>query len=760
VRSLLLGSRIALAADRGRLLLTAAGMALGVMFLLSVLSVLPAQHARAERLAARDPQATAEAASGVSVAERGSWWRGHPVTVFTVATRGQAPVPPGLRRLPAPGELAVSPALQRALSGPHRDELAGRLPGRVVEVVGSTGLSGPDELLAWVGAAPAAPKAWFVSAFGNPSYVQRPSKELRIATGLAGLALLIPVLVLIATVTRLSGASRDRRLAAIRLLGATSAQTRRVAAGEALVSGLVGTVLGLPVFLLVRGGLAPFAPVEGGVHASDLWPGPVNVALVLLVVPALSVLVAVGSLRKVITSPLGVRRGVRVRTAGWWRLAPLAFGLLLLTVQWLREGPLATGRSEALLLGGGGLCLVGLAVATPVLSRIGGILLDRVGRGVGSELAARRIAADASASARVVTGSVLVVFVAGWLLAFLPQLPNSLRDLSTTLRPGTVVAGGGAVGDRPLLATDAAGVPGVRGAAQLLSLRGVPAGEDPQGPNTRSVIVGRCEDLSAVLRVPLRCTGASAYRIQLSSFAGAGLKGGERLLFPDAQDRLSPASSYTVPVALPELVLPQGISNGSFAVYGELLVAPQALSRDALQFGTSLLYVATDGSQHSVELVRSALATHQDSREPPLTAAEQILRIDRQYDGYPRAAMIGLVVAVLVGAASLAVSTADAVRERRRGFAALVALGTPLRVLRRSVLLQMGAPLVVNVAVALGSSMLTAFFYNGIVSSTVPLPWAHWALTGAVALGAVLAVTAATLPFVSAAGRPEALRAE
>jgi ABC-type lipoprotein release transport system permease subunit len=142
------------------------------------------------------------------------------------------------------------------------------------------------------------------------------------------------------------------------------------------------------------------------------------------------------------------------------------------------------------------------------------------------------------------------------------------------------------------------------------------------------------------------------------------------------------------------------------------------------------------------------------------TPREAVSGAARVYLGYLRAVRIGLVLALLVGAASLAVTTADAVHERRRSLATLVAFGTPLRVLRRSVLLQMAAPMLTNVLGALAAAAVASACYLGVTEDAWTLPWGGWALTALAAALAVLVATAATLPLVSAVGRPDALRAE
>jgi ABC-type antimicrobial peptide transport system permease subunit len=176
----------------------------------------------------------------------------------------------------------------------------------------------------------------------------------------------------------------------------------------------------------------------------------------------------------------------------------------------------------------------------------------------------------------------------------------------------------------------------------------------------------------------------------------------------------------------------------------------------------SRLVVTTDGRADTVENVRAVLPL--DLAMSAQTVAERVQAAASVYLGYRRAVTIGIVLALLVGAASLAVTTADAVAERRRSLATLVALGTPLRVLRRTVLLQTAAPMLTNVVVTLAAAAVASACYLGVTETSNPagaaLPWGSWALTALAAVVAVLLATAATLPLVSAVGRPEALRAE
>lgn len=64
--------------------------------------------------------------------------------------------------------------------------------------------------------------------------------------------LLAPVAIFIATAVRFGGDRRDRRLAALRLVGADIRTTRRIAAGEALFGSVLGLLTGAVLFLVGR----------------------------------------------------------------------------------------------------------------------------------------------------------------------------------------------------------------------------------------------------------------------------------------------------------------------------------------------------------------------------------------------------------------------------------------------------------------------------------------------------------------------------
>lgn len=777
------------------------GVALGVALLLGVAGVLPAVDARQQVLTNRtqthDPVGAALRTEGVAALAESGFWRSRELHSLRFTVVGPPVAPPeGVRALPGPGEVLVSPDLQAALGGPHGDELRARVPGRVTGTIGSAGLTGPQELYL---IAPAAGTALAASGLGAGFEPKDPSgrsfstsrEELKVAVPLAGVALVVPILVLIATSTRLSAASRERRTAAMRLVGATRWQVAQLAVVEGAVVGLVGAAAGVGLFLLLRGPATGLLPVPDGVHAADLSPTPVSVLLTLVGVPLLAALTAPLSMRRVVSTPLAVTRQARLPKAGPARLLPLSAGLLLLFLAYLTRESINdnSGPVITLLLSGAALSLVGLAVAGAALARTGGAALTRWGRGPASQLAGRRLMLDPSAAARTVTGTALVVAVGGWVLAFIPVLDQAqngyLRDNITSIRPGTVIAG---ITDRTKQfdASTLDGVKGVQAVVQVDTLSVVPQGTAlplpeptstadgavPPEPSPFRALVADCAALNQVLAAPLE--NCRPDRIQLIDVTYPGLqpslaglpegtappKGRFTVMSADGQRAVN--AIIEVPADAPRLLVPAGVFSAGLDLGATILIPPSHLSAPREAVFMSSVLVATDRTAAAVEAARSALSAV-TTQAPPLTPAEAVAQASNTTEAYRIAALAGLVLVVIAGGITLAVGTADSLHDRHRAHAALVALGTPMAVLQRSVFLQVATPLLLTVALAVASSSVAARVYlelGAVTEAGLSLPWSSY---GAIALASVIATllaTAAALPLLRAAGRPGALRTE
>lgn len=112
---------------------------------------------------------------------------------------------------------------------------------------------------------------------GSESSGGTSSTQFLIVLAIGALALLFPVLVFLATATRLSAARREQRFAAMRLVGATPGQVSAIAAVEAIVAAVVGDALGFILFFALRPALqhvaitgAPFAPGDLSLSVGDV----------------------------------------------------------------------------------------------------------------------------------------------------------------------------------------------------------------------------------------------------------------------------------------------------------------------------------------------------------------------------------------------------------------------------------------------------------------------------------------------------------
>ncbi|WP_329541837.1 FtsX-like permease family protein [Streptomyces sp. NBC_01358] len=115
------------------------------------------------------------------------------------------------------------------------------------------------------------------------------------------LLLLIPVLGLLGQCARIGAVHRDRRMAGLRLAGASPAQVRRISALESAPACLAGSAGGF-------GAVAVALAVQGHTPPATAW---VAFVVVVLGVPVAGALVSVLALRRVVASPLGEVRRVR-----------------------------------------------------------------------------------------------------------------------------------------------------------------------------------------------------------------------------------------------------------------------------------------------------------------------------------------------------------------------------------------------------------------------------------------------------------------
>ena len=675
-----IGLRLAVGRDRDarvRLAVTALGVAIGVAVILGGLGAERAKQARDDRATARagSPQAFPVSPSDRLVMQRTVDAVGdRAFTRIQVSPVGDAPVPPGLPRVPDPGELFVSPEMRNILEGASGSLLTPRVPGRIVGEIAPPGLLDPTELLVYVGVpldqlrrADARDAADVVSTsrFGLPPTGSLPldAQEIALRQTMAGvvIGLMVPVLVLIWTATRLSAARREERLAILRLVGGTPNQVRSIAAVEAAVGAALGSVLGVAVFLVARWFLPWILPPDARFFPSDLAPPVWAASLVVIATPMFAVGVAWLALGRVISSPLRVARRSGRRPRIVLPAIVLAVGLGL----WIAGVPL----NDTIERGhwGDGWYLsawvstsLGILLVSPWVGTRGASSLARLSRGAGAWLGARRLSYDGRAANRVTAGVVAVTFAA-----------SVAAGLLVIVEGG----GGGLFGPSDLLASTVV-IEGVDDASEIGGLAVVPGVGSVSAIRTTylhnsgvvEVLVVDCAEFSDLAH---KGCARGSISITTASRAWRSLGGRELVVvgtngrpihtgvvLPDdpARDRPRPPT---------ECRRPRPRVDAS-------LISPEILGG----IPRRLLLVGTDGTPAALEGIRNQLAG-EGSQAVARSAADAASQDRNALSAVRLVIQLGTIVGLSIAAASMLISTVGAVQERRKPLAALAATGAP-----------------------------------------------------------------------------------
>ncbi|EMF56165.1 hypothetical protein [Streptomyces bottropensis] len=221
------------------------------------------------------------------------------------------------------------------------------------------------------------------------------------------LFLLVPVLGFLGQCTRVGAVHRDRRLAALRLAGASAGQVRRIAALETGLACLAGSLVTTAVFV---------------VFLLSRWQSPTVVAwivitLVALGVPVLGAVASVLALRRVVASPLGrVRRvGPTTGRGPVWvflgAVALLVLVTLLAVANTTRNMAYSSGKAPLIVCGALLAVGAGAVLLSGIVSTLTGRLLAARAENPAVLIAAERLRDDPWASARthaaVVMGTVV-----------------------------------------------------------------------------------------------------------------------------------------------------------------------------------------------------------------------------------------------------------------------------------------------------------------------------------------------------------------
>ncbi|MER7026833.1 MULTISPECIES: FtsX-like permease family protein [Streptomyces] len=744
-----------------RTALTAVGVALGVAVLLisaSAPTLINAWHGREkarENLGQRYEPPRGD--TTVRYAHADTVFHGLPIRGRLVQPDGDhPPVPPGMDRLPGPGEMRVSPALKELLAEPDSALLRQRLPYKVIGTIGDAGLQGPAELTYVAGGTKLrAPTGYRIDHFGK-SWTPRPlTPQGTLLVIMTCVALLTPVTVFIGTSARFGNDRRERRLAALRLLGSDIATTRRVAAGEALFGSLLGLAGGTALFLTVRQTAASITVWDINVFPADIRPGPLPAALIAVLVPAISVLVTLFAQRGVTVDPLGVvHRRPAPRRRLWWRLLLPALGAALLVPLLRQQRWVDTGANTATLAVGSMLLLFGVTALLPWL--VEAVVGRLHGGPVPWQLAIRRLQVSGGSATRAVSGITVAVAGAiaihmlftgmqnGFAQAYarsgaLPRLGYTTQADSWQQTERALAAVRATPG-----ATDAHGV--IEGTVSVLH----------DGDTFQSLAIGSCAELRRVAALD-SCRDGDVFVTQ-----GAGarpVRPGTALdLNPPfvPEDRLTPHPWQLPADARKARLLHTG--DGPDDHRYDILATPSTVDIRRLGMGDMALRVGFDRSvPDAVERIRTTMARI----TPTFYEASAVDNPhDRAYSGVRNGMFAAAAVTLLLIGAGLIISTVEQLHERRRALSSLHAFGVRRSSLSWSVLWQTAVPVLLGLALAVSCGLLLGTLLLRMIGAEVRVDWPVVAGMAGIGGGVILFVTVLSLPPLWRMMRPEGLRTE
>jgi len=742
-----LGLRLTLGSGREaalRVFVTAAAVALGVGLLLAALAGVNGLHAQTDRGAWLDTSAQASPPTSAA----GLWWLSstdqfgnQAIDRVDVAAAGpDAPVPPGIVHLPGPGEYYASPALTTLLQSEPANELRDRYPGRQIGIIGAAALPSPNSLIIVIGhtahqlsQVPGAVEVGAIQRTLASCYAcQNPIGSGPVLQWiLAGGAvfLLLPVLILIATASRLSAARREERFAAMRLVGATPRQISVVSAVEAAVAAFAGVAVGFALFYVFRPLLyhvpftgAPFAEGDLSLH----W---IDVVLALLGVPGAAVVSARLALRRVQISPLGVNRRSASRPPRIVRIIPLLAGIAVLVYFDAHGKPGSNGGQLLELLVGFVLLVVGLVLAGPWLTTAGSRLMVKRASRPATLLAGRRLLDNPKAAFRFISGLVIALFVASALI-------GALSSIAFVSSSGGGSAGKDTLAD-PFCSFSTSNCPA---SAQVPSVPGQVLAELHATPGVRGVAVVHLSPSRSSFRGPFG-----------NSF---GVVACDQLAKTPAIGKCSSGAT----VASVGYFLSNLLGHNSHA--SSMIWPTVDLSvTSATRLPVDAVVVATTGSLSAIERVRTTVERVFPFQGTPIAVdaadpsnARLLTMIQDMTD-------VMIVASLIIAACSLAVNIVAGLGERKRPFSLLRLTGVPTALLHRVVALESALPLLLVAAVSIVVGLVSAALYlRSQVGIAFSIPGIGYWATVFGGLAASLAIIASTFPIINRITGPEVAR--
>ena len=724
-----------------RLGLTTAAVALGIVLVcyftagvnglmgrVNGLAINTAAYQAARGVAEQKPIAGVEPLK-VGGTRRGdaSKWRGQYIQSYSMYGTAKSPQFAKLKT-PRPGEYYLSKALADAVAEYPEDNILARFGKntKYLGVIPSDYVASPDALMIVRGASAeeVAESDAFTKSQGQPSYFadvyRTDANGLKsdakidpvavIVFGVGGTILLFPIVIFVSVATQLGAAQREKRYAALRLIGATKRQVGRVLMLESLLASVVGVIIGLGAFWLLQAPLQDFKMDGMRFNPSDLALTGTQYALIIGLTLGLTMFVNWRRMRRAQISPLGVSRSVeKVKKLRAWRALVPALGIAFFA--WLSSKPgrdwLDANKESAIpmLLLTTALLLVmfGLILAGGWLTNKLSLLAARWANNGSMLIAGKRTAVHSRTVFRSVSGVVLALFAGSFYL------------------------------------TATSGIEGLN--AQAVKDNGF-----SQLKRGTAIVIGRS------------LPGDMAEQLQQKSYITS-----VATIYPREDGdaiRCQDLAKYTEHTCL------NNARPDQFALlnFDKPVVKNVSLINDKVDTNGVKEYLVTLKSDNDIEKLRTlvtAKANQYDLTYAVSGTDSKKPHINPTIREFADLAYVGIGVTLFVAVASLIVSTIGGLMERRRSLYTLRLSGMRLAQLKRLVMVESVAPLLATSILSCGFGVWTGAVFTSTFSTTLKpvLTPTYFAIVG-IGLAAAIIGIYLILPMVDKLTRAEANQTE
>ena len=656
-----------------------------------------------------------------------SKWRGQYIQYYSMYGTAKSPQFPKLKT-PRPGEYYLSKALADAVAKHPEDNILARFGKntKYLGVIPSEYTASPDALMIVRGASAeeVAESDAFTKSQGQPSYFadvyRTDANGLKsdakidpvavIVFSVGGTILLFPIVIFVSVATQLGAAQREKRYAALRLIGATKRQVGLILMLESLLASVVGVIIGLGAFWLLQAPLQDFKMDGMRFNPSDLALTGAQYALIIGLTLGLTMFVNWRRMRRAQISPLGVSRSVeKVKKLRAWRALVPALGIAFFA--WLSSKPgrdwLDANKESAIpmLLLTTALLLVmfGLILAGGWLTNKLSLLAARWANNGSMLIAGKRTAVHSRTVFRSVSGVVLALFAGSFYL------------------------------------TATSGIEGLN--AQAVKDNGF-----SQLKRGTAIVIGRS------------LPGDMAEQLQQKSYIAS-----VATIYPREDGdaiRCQDLAAYT------EHTCPNNARSDQFALlnFDAPVVKNVSLINDKVDTNGAKEYLVTLKSDNDIEKLRTlvtAKANQYDLTYAVSGTDSKKPHINPTIREFADLAYVGIGVTLFVAVASLIVSTIGGLMERRRSLYTLRLSGMRLAQLKRLVMVESVAPLLITSLLSCSIGVWTGAVFTKMFSTTLKpvLTPTYFAIVSLGLLTAIIGIYL-ILPMVDKLTRAEANQTE